>query len=218
MIRFENFTLKYHSKLLLTYYSAHFSRSHLIGITGPNGTGKTSFLRAIAGLNPDYTGKISLHHKDLATYSLKDLTEIRTYIPATLTCHWPLSTKQVMTIHNPKFHLDHPLLKTLALHPLLDQNFLTLSSGEKARVFLAYAVMRHTHILILDELTSHLDDTYQTIALEVLRAYAQQDKIVLLSLHQKNLALDYCDQVLCLADQHFSLLKTARPILKEVQA
>ena len=218
MIIFENFTLQHKSKVLLKNYSGCFLKQQLIGITGANGSGKTSVLRALAGLNSQYTGTIFLNHKNLSALSLKNLAPLRTYIPATPLCHWELSTQQILEIENPFFHPTHPLLDTLDLRPLLNQNFSTLSSGEKARAFLVYALMKNTDLLLLDEITSHLDDRYQDLTLGLLQEHAQKGKTIFLSLHQKNLALAYCDQVLWLENQSFSFLKKIHPILKEVRS
>jgi len=217
MIFFKNFTLYHGSKVLLENYSGHFSKNKFIGITGANGSGKTSLLRALSGLNTNYKGTLSINSKNLTDYSLKELSCLRTYVPAAPICHWSLSVQQLLSIENPFFETKKEILDDLNLCPLLSQNFKTLSSGEKARVFLAHALMRETDILILDEITSHLDDHYQNLVMQHLQHLAQKGKSIFLSIHQKNLAFSYCDHVLCLESQSLEPLTKSKSFLKEIQ-
>lgn len=203
MIHIKNLHMFVDKKPLITDYSASFSTGQVVGILGPNGIGKTSFLRVLARLNHSYTGTICWGSQDIKTYSTKQLASLRTYIPATPICHWPLSTQQILQIENPLFSAQHPLLGRLGITPLLSQNFLTLSAGEKARVFLVYALLKNTQIIILDEITSHMDRTYQDLTLQILNGYAKAGSLIFLSLHQENLAIKYSNQVLLLKHQTF---------------
>lgn len=216
MIRFDHITLQYSSKVLLKGYSASFSEKQLIGITGPNGAGKTSFLKVLAGIDSSYTGDILVSGKSLRDFSLKELASLRTYVPATPLCYWDLSTNDVLSLENSSFHSAHPLLIRLKVQSLLSQKFSTLSSGEKARVFLAYSLIKDHPFVILDEITSHLDEEYQHRTLQLLQEEAQKGKIIFLALHQKNLALDYCDQVLWLGNQTFLPLKQPHSIAQGI--
>ena len=141
MIQFDRFSLSIHQKKILSPCSTPFLSGQLIGLTGPNGIGKTTLLRTLSGLHTTYEGTIYINNHNIQTMTAKSLAATCAYVPAEPTCFWPITVAQALSIVRPPTSKDAPLLRDLYITPLMNQSFETLSSGEKARVLLAQALM-----------------------------------------------------------------------------
>ena len=89
-----------------------------------------------------------------------------------------------------------------------------LSAGERQRVILARALAQDTPVLLMDEPTSHLDLRYQIEFLELSVALArEQNKTVLIALHDLNLAARFGDEVLAMKDGTTAALGKTEDVL-----
>jgi iron complex transport system ATP-binding protein len=213
MLHFDQLTIGYGHKAFIRNFTAHFLPGQFIGILGANGSGKTTLLRTLSKLVAPKEGRIIIGNTNLHSFSEKELARIRCYIPAEITCTWSLAARHVLEIGGSFDLKDWP--HKLNLETLLDQPFNSLSSGEKARVMLAHSFIRCPKILLADEITSHLDSDYQDRVMELLRAYARGGKIVIIVLHQEDLAYAFCDQVFVIQDQKLQLTSKKPPQLRE---
>ena len=90
-----------------------------------------------------------------------------------------------------------------------------LSAGERQRVILARALAQDTPVLLMDEPTSHLDLRYQIEFLELSVALAkEQNKTVLIALHDLNLAARFGDEVLAMKDGTIAALGKTEDVLE----
>ncbi|UNM05637.1 MAG: ABC transporter ATP-binding protein [Holosporaceae bacterium] len=217
MIHIHNLSLTIDQKDVLSAYTGSFMPGHLVGLTGPNGSGKTTLLRTLAGLHASYTGTILFNHKNMKQLSPNALSQLCAYVPAEPICHWPLTVTQILSIVSKDRGDIEILSKKLKIESLHNQNFQTLSSGEKARVLLVQALLRKTPILILDELTSHLDESHTHEIMSYLKSLAAEGKTIFLSLHDVEEGYLYCDTLLKLCGHTLKPLKKKTPILKELR-
>ena len=100
--------------------------------------------------------------------------------------------------------------RALAIVGLSDtkrRSFLSLSGGEKQRIYLAMAFAQESELILLDEPTNHLDIGYQLSMMEVLRSF--REKTVFTSVHDMNLAAWYCDRLLLL--NHGKIIRVGTP-------
>ena len=86
----------------------------------------------------------------------------------------------------------------LALHPLLQRPVASLSGGEQRRVHLARALLGDLPWLLLDEPIASLDIHYQLQIMELLRAQADNGKLVMVALHDLSLAARFCNHLVLL--------------------
>ncbi len=92
-------------------------------------------------------------------------------------------------------------ISRVGLDNKIQQSFNSLSGGEQQRGLIARALVQKAALIVLDEPVNHLDIYYQHQVLKLLRSLAHKLNItVVMSLHDLNLAANYCDH-LCLLDQ-----------------
>nr|GAT46438.1 RNAse L inhibitor-type ATP-binding cassette protein [Mycena chlorophos] len=145
----------------LTVEAGSFTDSEIIVMLGENGTGKTTFVRLLAGDSPDdEEAKMSL------SVSLKPQT-ISPKFPGTVRM---LLLKQIKAAFmHPQFQTD--VLKPMNLEPLMDQDVKTLSGGELQRVAIVIALGKPASVYLLDEPSSFLDSEQRIIASKVIKRY-----------------------------------------------
>lgn len=190
-------------KMLLDDVSFDVESGQLCAIVGPNGAGKSTLLRCIVGLHNKYQGDIHYDNQHLLKLSPKERAHLMAYLPQKPICHWSLTCEQVLRLvmtHDSAYDNDYyqSLVADLDLQHLLHRRFDTLSGGEQARLMLARSLINNPSLLLADEPIASLDIRYQLQVLKYLKRVAQKGSMVMVVLHDLNLALQYCDKVVVL--------------------
>ena len=183
----------------------------LVALLGPNGSGKSTLLGALAGILPA-EGTVRLGGEAIADLSWPELARCRAMLPQ----------RQPQLFHIPVFQvlslgLDEgtepevrnravaSLCEALELEALLARDFSRLSGGEQQRVLIARTLLQlwpslnpDGRILLLDEPLAGLDLHHQLALLRLLKSLARQGLLVVLAIHDINLAIDWADRILCL--------------------
>ncbi|MEK7991616.1 MAG: ABC transporter ATP-binding protein [Thiotrichaceae bacterium] len=196
-------------KSLVQNINCQLETGQLIGLLGTNGAGKTSLLRAMAGLMI-YSGKISFNQAVMKTLHRADYAKQVAYLAQKQQIHWALSVEQIIGLgrlpHLSRWQslsaLDEKIIaSTMQQTETLDfasRPITELSGGEQARVLLARAMAVQAPILLADEPVTSLDPYHQLRVMELLQRYAQQGNLVIAVLHDFNLAARFCQQILLL--------------------
>ena len=163
----------------------------LVGLVGPNGSGKTSLLHALAGIGGARSGKVALDGVDPRTLGPAARPAWLTYLPATRDIPWPLRARDLIALGG-----GHDV-DGLELEALLDRRIDTLSTGERSRVLIARALAPRPKLLLLDEPTANLDPLWQIRLMELVRAEVRQvGRAALVAIHDLDAAERYADRVI----------------------
>ena len=181
-----------------------------VGLIGPNGSGKTTLLRGICGRIPTdglclLDGRPPAGARALArTVSLiPQRTSILFSIPVLDVVLMGLNSRLPLLGQPSASQRDRArnLLAQVGLHGREEQDFLTLSEGQKQLVLLARALIQDTPVLLLDEPDSALDFNNKHLLLDTLSSLtAGQGRTVLLTMHDVNLAMQYCSRLVLLRE------------------
>lgn len=181
--------------------SLNIGARELVALIGPNGGGKTSLLRALAGVEGN-GGTVSIAGEVLADAPPARRAKLLAFLPASRDVVWPISARDVIALACPSVERERigALIDLLELGKLADRPINSLSTGERARVLLARALAREPHLLLLDEPLSNLDPYWALRIVEILRDYvASGECSALVALHDLDQAEAF-DRVLLIDD------------------
>ena len=173
-------------------------------LAGPNAAGKSTLLKAIAGLAP-FTGQIALDGQDLAQLSAPARAKIVGFMPQSLPSGASLNVLETVitalrasgerAVTEPPETRAMAVLLRLGIDHLALAGLDQLSGGQRQMVSLAQAIVRAPRLLLLDEPTSALDLARQVRLLSEVRRIATEGRIVLTVLHDLALAARWSDRI-----------------------
>ena len=156
----------------------------LVALVGPNGGGKTSLLRALARIE-GASGVVSIGGEDVDLAPVARRRQLLAYLPASRDVIWPISVRDVVALgleRRDEARIDE-LLALLELEELARRPINRLSTGERARVLMARALVGKPQFLLLDEPLSNLDPYWVLRFLDLLETAAVSGQAVIVALH-----------------------------------
>ncbi len=184
------------------------TQGEMVCLIGPNGCGKSTLIRSIAGLQPYFAGEVYIGGKAISKQNNQSRALL---IGLVLTDKVDAGNLTVFDIvatgRQPHTNWFGELsgkdeqrigeaLEQVHLTSYAKRNFNELSDGEKQRVMIAKALVQDTALIILDEPTAHLDLPNRVEIMLLLRNLAKQtQKAIILSTHELDLALQVADTI-----------------------
>jgi ATP-binding cassette subfamily E protein 1 len=173
LIAYEAFTKAY-STFRLQAEPGIIRRGEVVGILGPNGIGKSTFIKILAGVETPTTGLLETQLKV-------------SYKPQYLQADSDVTVQGLLRSVTPDFDTSYyqtEILRPMGLEPLMDQAITELSGGELQRVAITACLSRNADLYLLDEPSAHLDVEQRMIAAKVMRRFAESaEKTVLVVDH-----------------------------------
>lgn len=187
----------------------------IVGILGPNGSGKTTILRILAGTRQPQRGTVTFEGAPLARFSRSALARRMAVVPQETQLAFDYTAGEVAMMgrypHLGAFEIEGPgdiaaidaTLAATGTRHLKDRPFATLSGGEKQRVIIASALAQidSAGVLLLDEPTASLDLRYQLEIADLLRRLHRERQVaIVISTHDLALAGALCQRLVLVRD------------------
>jgi iron complex transport system ATP-binding protein len=169
-------------------------------LVGPNGSGKTSLLHAIAGIGRP-GGAVAIDGVDPATLPPARRVRALGYLPASRDLDWPLVARDLVGLGGADPQEIADMLRLLELADVADRRMDRLSTGERGRVLIARVLAPRPSLLLLDEPTANLDPLWQLRLMATLRAaIADARRAALVAIHDLDAAQRFGDRIILMRD------------------
>jgi ABC-type cobalamin/Fe3+-siderophores transport systems, ATPase components len=184
--------------------------SEVLGILGPNGSGKTTMIRCINGILTPRQGSIALDSMEIVDMPRSDIAKSLGYVPQNSVNDLCTPTVFEVVLMGRRPHITWEFGETdkkivweameeMDVKHLASSRFDRLSSGQTQRVLMARAIAQEAKILLLDEPTSNLDVKYQIDVMRAIRDLVNDRKVSACAIiHDLDLAMRFCDKVVLL--------------------
>ncbi|MGU3576910.1 ABC transporter ATP-binding protein [Brucellaceae bacterium C25G] len=223
-IKINNLSWKIGKKLIVDDVSFEAKAGKMVGLLGPNGSGKTSLLKLIAGLRSPHSGAVLLDNKDIKHFTRRTIAQRVAFVEQHATTNANLKVIDVVKLgrlpHRSMFAnwsgidknaVEDALERTGMTHKR-DESWQSLSGGEKQRAHIARALAQAPQELILDEPTNHLDIQHQ---MSLLRLISGLPVTSIIALHDLNHAAMFCDELVVMQTGKIVAVGTPEKIMTE---
>ncbi len=194
-IEIKEISIQINETMILDKVSCDISNDEFTCLVGPNGSGKSTLVKSIVGEITDYQGDISN----------VDVTEI-CYLPQDIEDPPFLTVKEICKLGFYKnsnevdkdVFLDS-LLDTCGISSISKSSFTDISTGEKQRTWLAFALAQGKDLIIMDEPLSSIDSDSRETFYSLLRDICDMGKTLLVITHDIDMARKYSDSLIVLS-------------------
>lgn len=220
ILEFKDVTVGYSNNELIKNINLSISKGELIGLTGLNGTGKTSLFKTILKELPLLSGDCYLNNNNINSVELNEWVSVvftdkiealgLTVQDVLQTGKWKQSnwrgkisakTKNSIVKYTQKLSIEH----------LVNTPITKLSDGQFQKVMIAKSLIQETPIILLDEPTAFLDVKNKKEIFELLKNTTKYEgKTILVSTHNLDFCKDYCDRVLLIKNNTLKETKDDR--------
>lgn len=195
-------------KTVATDINASIRRGELTCLLGANGVGKSTLLRTLSAFQPKLGGNIYIDGREIDQYTPAELSRRIGVVLTEKPDVRNMSVRELVSLGRSPYtgfwgtysdedrHIVGEALEQVGIRELQDRLVETLSDGERQKVMIAKALAQQTPVIYLDEPTAFLDFPSKVEVMLLLRHISQEsDKVVFLSTHDLELALQIADRI-----------------------
>lgn len=201
-------------------------RPGLVGILGPNGVGKSTFMYTINKILEPSGGHVYLGENDVADMDYKDIARVVAYVPQASNETFSMNVMDTVLMgrypvsgfntSDDDIKIAANCLDLLQMSDFAMRPFDELSAGQHQKVMIARGLAQEPDILMLDEPTANLDVYYQMYVMKILREIAHKNGIIVLIIcHDLNVASRFCDRVMLFSEGHVHTDGTPEQVITE---
>jgi len=190
-IRWEGMT-ESRDSFTLDVEAGEIGQGEVMGIMGPNGIGKTTFIKLLASADDDHTKR----HTPLAGCTVS-------YKPQYIATEYSGQVQTLLSSLSLSFGTDHfesEFVRPLGLGKLLDRNLKELSGGELQRVAIAACLSRQAQVYLLDEPSAYLDVEERLLVAKLIRRVAEEKGAFVFVVEHDIVAQDFVSDRLMIFD------------------
>ena len=207
MLKINNVSAGYNGIDVINNIDFYIKPGESISIIGPNGCGKTTLLKAIAGIIP-YKGDIFLDNINLKKLNNKEFGRKIAFLPQINNIYFSYTVHETVSMgrfaHIPFMgnmsikdkEIVENILNLTGIYEIKDSQINSISGGQLQRVFLARAIAQEPEVIILDEPTNHLDLKHQKSLIDYLKIWTKSGKIAIGVFHDINLAIELSNDII----------------------
>jgi iron complex transport system ATP-binding protein len=211
LLKLEAVAAGYGERTALRGIDLSVREGEMVGLVGPNGSGKTTVVRVASRTLPPRSGMVRIAGRDPYAMRPREVARTVAVVPQDFAPTFSFTALEVILMGRSPYlspwggggaddyRRAREVTETLHIQHLTDRPVDQLSGGERQRVVLAQALAQDTPVLLLDEPTTHLDIRHVVGILDIVRGLAVSErKAVLAIFHDLNLASAYCDRLIAL--------------------
>ena len=213
-MKIEHIKAGYNQGIIVDDISFNMETGDFTALLGLNGIGKTTLLKIICGLMKPKSGQCLIDDVDLNRITEKERARLISFMPQRHSIIYDIKVLDVVLMGITPYlkafdtptkehrNLAYEALKKIGMEMYSNENFLHLSEGQKQLIIISRNLMQNSEIMLFDEPDSALDFNNSHMILSKIREVVkEQNKTGLITLHDPNMALNYCDRIIILKDK-----------------
>ncbi len=199
MIQIEHVSFSYEADAVLNDVSIAVGRGEFVALVGPNGGGKTTLIRLLAGLCQASAGHIHIDGQEPRVFLQSGTLA---YVPQQYSHNvsgFPMTVKELLHLLPQRRRTAKEVLRIVGLEGVEGKRLEALSGGQLQRVLIARALLTAPKVLLLDEPTSGVDYEASTQIYQLLQKLCQQEGMtVVMVSHDIDNAARWTSRVACI--------------------
>lgn len=204
----RDISFAYGERPILHDISLELRSGEILGLLGPNGTGKSTLLGVLAGDMEPGRGEVDLFGQPLRAYERRELARTRSVMPQSSEFPFSYLVYDIVAMGRSCWDgtedkdelIIARSMELTEVTSLIDRDVTRLSGGEKARVTLARVLAQEARVVFLDEPTAALDISHQERTMELCVSLAEDGCGVVAVMHDIQLAAAYCDRIAVMSE------------------